>query len=153
MCFVARVRWPALAMLFVFLVSGCGLVLPTPSHRETVEIDPALTNPELTDNLLAMFAEQGISQCRGIPGRDESLPDCSIPWWQGNLSRVDRDAAIIEIGDFPAYATNSVGHSARFSCISGDTLEITVRGVFFYLGPIPNDDVARDLVMIIRDNL
>lgn len=116
-------------------------------------IDPEISNPAFTDRLLAVLAEEGLSQCRGTPRSDESLPVCSIPLWQGDITRVDRDRAIIEVGDFPAYGTNSVGHSARFQRVSDDTLEITVKGVFFYYGPIPNEEVARGLVTVLEGRL
>ncbi len=112
----------------------------------------AQRTPALRHSALPLFKTPTYA-ASGQPGLDESLPVCSIPMWQGNLSRVDRDDAIIEIGDFPVYGTNSVGHSARFKRISNDTLEITVRGVFFYYGPIPNDEVARGLVTVIKDHL
>ncbi len=144
---------PLLIIGFLIGLTGCGLFLPTPAHRETVTIDPEISNPAFTDRLLAVLAKEGLSQCRGTPRLDESLPVCSIPLWQGDITRVDRDRAIIEVGDFPAYGTNSVGHSARFRRVSDDTLEITVKGVFFYYGPIPNEEVARGLVAILEGRL
>jgi len=137
----------------LLMISGCGFFLPTPSHKEVVEINQEITNVELTERLLAIFAEQGISMCRGTPSLNNDLPDCSIPLWQGNLTRVDREKAIIEVGDFPAYATNTIGHSARFRRVSDSGLEITVKGVFAYYGPIPNDDVARRVAKIINVGL
>jgi len=140
-------------LFFLLMISGCGLLLPTPSHREVLEIDRELTNSQVTERLLMIFAAQGISMCSGTPSRKDYLPDCSINWWQGNPTRADQEKAIIEVGDFPVYAINSVGHSARFQRISEGTLEIIVKGVFFYGGPIPNDDVARRLATIIKDGL
>ncbi len=66
-----RVILPLCLLLSIF---GCGVLLPTPSHREMLEVDGALSSPELTERLLTIFAEHGISQCRGTPRLDDSLP-------------------------------------------------------------------------------
>lgn len=144
---------PLLVIGLLTGLTGCGLFLPTPAHRATATVEPEMSNPDFTDRLLAVLSEEGLSECRGTPRLDESLPVCSIPFWQGNVTRVDRDRAIVEVGDFPAYGTNSVGHSARFRRVSDDTLEITVKGVFFYYGPIPNEEVARGLAIILEGRL
>ena len=108
---------------------------------------------QLTDRLLTVLTENGLTECRGIPQLNEDLPACSVALWQGNLTRIDRIEATIEVGEFPSYATNSVGHSARFRRSSDSTLEIIVKGVFFYYGDIPKDEAARDLATLINDEL
>lgn len=67
------------ALSSVLVLTSCGAFLPTPAYRETVLINPSISNEELTEKLLTIFAENGISQCRSVPHRDESLPTCSIP--------------------------------------------------------------------------
>ena len=144
----------AIPTLLLFLgLSACGLFLPTPSHRVVVEIDPELSNAQLTDRLLTVLTENRLTECRGIARLNENLPACSVGLWQGNVTRINRNEAIIEVGQFPSYATNSVGHSARFRRNSDSTLEIIVKGVFFYYGDIPNDEVARDLATLINEEL
>jgi hypothetical protein len=141
-----------LPICLLIVVSGCGVFLPPPSHQETVEINPTITNQQLTDSLLAIFSEKGIAPCRGTRRSDNDLPACSIPWWPGYFTKVDRDAGVIEIGDFPAYTNNIAGHTARFRRVSDSTLEITVKGVGVYLSALPNENVARKLVAIIEDS-
>jgi len=150
---LAGIRLAILPLLLFLGLSGCGFFLPTPSDRVVVEIDPELSNIELTDRLLTVLTENQLTECRGIPRLNENLPSCSVALWQGNVTRIDRSKAIIEVGEFPSYGTNSVGHSARFRRSSDSTLEIVVRGVFFYYGDIPNDEVARDLATLINDEL
>jgi hypothetical protein len=150
---LAGIRITILPLLLFLGLSGCGLFLPSPSHKLVVEIDPELSNVQLTDRLLTVLTENGLTECRGIPQLNEDLPACSVALWQGNLTRIDRIEATIEVGEFPSYATNSVGHSARFRRSSDSTLEIIVKGVFFYYGDIPNDEAARDLATLINDEL
>lgn len=151
--FLERLVRSILPLCLLVVVSGCGFLSPSPSHRETLEINPTITNPQLTERLLVIFSEQGIAPCQGIGRRENDLPECQIPWWQGNLAKVDREAAVVEIGHFPAYANNTAGHTARFRRVSDDTLEIIVKGVGVYFLDLPNEKVARELAAIIEDNL
>lgn len=150
--FLERLGRSILPICLLIVVSGCEVFLPTPSHRETLEINPTITNPQLTDRLLGVLSENGIAPCNGMGPKDPNLPACSTSWWQGSLTKIDRDAGVIEVGDFPVYQNHTVGHSARFRRVSDNTLEITVKGAGFYYSPLPNENVARELVAIIENN-
>lgn len=146
-----------LSIGLAFLMSGCtlisGMITPTPGFKEVVRIDPQISNRQLTEQLLVILSEHKITPCSSVPHLSKKTEDCFAEFWQGELTRVDRDLTIIEIGNFPKYSVSIIGHSARIKRSNKSLLEITVKGVHVYYSNLPNKDVALLLAKIIRENL
>lgn len=137
------------ALLLVLLVAGC-TTLFSPAHTEFVDIDRRIDNSELTNRVLATLVDRNLAGCAG---NDSSKPPCAIGQWRGNVTRIDREEAIIELGSFSAYGGNDAGHATRIRRTSDETVEVSVKGGSIYLSPLPNGDVAAKVSTIIASEL
>jgi len=109
----------------------------------------------LTDDVWLRLAPHlpGKQGDAGMTGKDNRLfleavlwrVPAGLPWRDlppdfGNWNSVFRR--------FRRWAENGV-----FERIFNEALEITVKGVFVYYGPLPNEEVARRISAIIEENL
>ena len=129
-------------------LSGCSWVWgafgPTPGHVERVPVSQDATNAELADTIVAALTEDGIINCDR---------DCPFAQWPGNSVSVDRDMAIVEIGDFPAYSSQSIFYSARIRRSFGSEIQIHVKGWGVYYTPAPLEEISGRIAEALRDRL
>ena len=135
-------------------VLGFEDLLPTPGATVSIAVEPFTSNPELTDRLLDVLESSGIAPCREV-----AIPRCPyttyfVHHWNDNPIAVDRENAIIEIGDYPVYNTGlSGGHSARLERIGDDVLRITVKRLGPFSSDLPNDEVVRKVAVAVEAGL
>ena len=149
-----RTTFPILALILGTFLSGCALLLPDPSHREIIAIEASRSNQELTDAILDILAEEQLVHCnvgRRVPGKD--FKRCAIPWWYGELTKLDRENAEITLGDFPVYRNGIAGHTAKISRKGPEKLVVIVKGVGVYFSDLPNRDVAIKVANMLREQL
>lgn len=144
-------------------------MMPTPGYSERVEIDPQLTNEQLSEMLLEIIKENRVAYCtyrHPSIKRPRSLGVCEIEnghlitsnfqprgWWNGPISKVDRKAALIEIGHYPDYNDGLAGQSAQIKRLSEDEVLVTVRGNGIYYMELPNKQVAQKISALIKEKL
>lgn len=134
-------------VFLVLLTTGCvGLVLPTPGHSVIIAVDQDIPSPALTERIITILQDEGLPKCR-------APSTCTTSFWQGRARSIDPKQTLIEIGDFPTYSRNLVGHSAQIKRTTPDRLKISVKGVGVYYHEIPNNMMAQDLAQIIKDGL
>ena len=135
-------------------VLGFEDLLPTPGATVSIAVEPFTSNPELTDRLLDVLESSGIAPCREVAIPGTSYTTCFVQGWNDDPIAVDRENAIIEIGDYPVYNTGlSGGHSARLERIGDDVLRITVKGLGPYSSDLPNDEVVRKVAVAVVTGL
>ena len=162
-----------LLAFIAFSISGCTWIvagmMPTPGHSELVEIDPQLTNEQLSEMLLEIINENKIAFCNNVDpsiNHPPSFRDCKggisylaggnfqpPGWWNGPVSKVDRKAALIEIGNYPDYNDGLAGQSAQIKRLSEDEVMVTVRGNGIYYMDLPNKQAAQKIAALIEEKL